>query len=117
MAEQHMEAFCAKANELGSLSKGAADAMAMAPAESTKDFQALADKVQALHADAAEELQADIATVVARLGLEVMVYDHMADGTSADEPMAKLDAQQASDEAAIGRLVTAVKTGCGVDIT
>jgi hypothetical protein len=117
MAEQHMSAFCANAEKLGSLSKGTADAMAMAPAESAKDFQALADKVTALRADATPEVQADIDTVVARLGLEVMVESHKADGTSPDEQMAKLNAQKATDDAAVGRLVAAVKTDCGVDIT
>jgi hypothetical protein len=117
MAEQHMKAFCANAEKLGSLSKATADAMAMAPAESAKDFQALADKVTALRADATPELQADIDTVVARLGLEVMLENHKADGSSPDEEMAKLDAQQGTDDAAAARLVAAVKSDCSVDIT
>src|SRR5262249_11327088 len=79
MMAAHHQAFCANATALGSLSKGSSSAMAMAPADSSKDFMALSDKVKALRADApTAALQADIDTVVTRLGLEVMVESHKA---------------------------------------
>jgi len=92
--------------------------MAMAPADSAKDFMTLSDKVKALRADApTAALQADIDTVVMRLGLEVMVERHKADGGSAGSEMSQLDSQQAADQAAIGRLVAAVQQQCNINIT
>ena len=89
--------------------------MAMAPADSAKDFMALSGKVKALRADApTAALQADIDTVVMRLGLE---ESHKAAGSSADSEMSQLDSQQAADQAAIARLVAAVQQQCNVDIT
>ena len=118
MAAAQKEAFCANATALGSLSKASSDAMAMDPAGAAKDFAALGTRISALKADAATpELMADIDTVVAKVGLDEMVESHKAEGTSADDAMAKLDDATAGAEAAAARLVGAVKETCGVDIT
>ena len=106
-----------QAKAIGSLSKSTSDAMAMSPAESAKDFQGLAAKVSALRPDATADVQADISTLVNRLGLEVMVENHKADGSSPESEMAKLDSQKTADEAAIARLVGTVKSECDVDMT
>ena len=117
MAAAHQETFCANAKSLGSLTKGNADAMAMAPADSAKDFQALADKVAALKPDAPTALQPDIELISANLGLEVMVMSLKADGTSADQEMAQMEGQKATSDAAVAKLISEVRTSCGTDIT
>lgn len=117
MAAAHQDAFCKKATALGSLSQGTGSAMAMSPAESVKDFQALSAKVAALKADAATPaLMADIDAVSARLGFEQMVMSHKADGTSPGQAMQQLDTAKPDADAAVSRLVAAVKQTCGIDI-
>lgn len=117
MAAAHQDAFCKSAGTLGSLSKGAGAAMAMSPAESVKDFQALSAKVAALKADAATPaLMADIDVVSARLVLEQMVMSHKADGSSPDQAMQQLDTAKSDADAAATRLIGAVKQTCGIDI-
>jgi hypothetical protein len=117
MMAQHEQAFCANAKSIGSLTKSNAAAMAMSPAESAKDFKALADKVAALKPDAPAALQPDIQLIAADLGLEQMVMAHKADGTSAEQEMAQMNGQKSSRDAAVARLITSVKTSCAVDIS
>jgi hypothetical protein len=117
MAAEHLQAFCSMAKELGSLSKATTDAMGMAPADSAKDLQALSDKVSALKTDAIAATQTDIDAIVAGLGRQMMVEEDKAAGTSPDQAMAAVDAQQAAATAAAGRFVDTVHMSCGVDVS
>ena len=117
MVAQHRQAFCGNATALGSLTKGNADAMAMSPAESAKDFKALAARVMTLKADAPATIRPAIDTVVARLGVEEMEMTHKAAGTDVSTEMTQLQQQKATDDAAVTALIAEVRTSCGVDIT
>ena len=110
-------AFCASAKALGSLTKGTGDAMAMSPADSMKDFEALSTKIAALKTGAPADLAAAIDTVVARLTLEAKAEGMMAaDPNSASNETKMLADHKADDDAATAKLVAGVKSACSVDI-
>ena len=117
MVAAHQKAFCGNATTIGSLTKANSEAMAMSPAESAKDFMVLSGKIAALKADAPTALQADVALIASDLELEQMVMTHKADGSAADKEMAAMEGQKTQKDAAVGRLISEVKTSCGVDIT
>ena len=111
-------AFCADVKALGSLSKSVADAMAMSPSESMKDFEALATKVTALKANAPADLTAAIDTVAARFTLEAKAEEMMVtDPNGATEETQMLADHKAADDAAAAKLVAAAKSNCKVDLS
>ena len=111
-------AFCADAKALGSLSKSVADAMAMSPGESMKDFEALARKVTALKTNAPADLTAAIDTVAARFTLEAKAEEMMAaDPNGATEETQMLADHKTDDDAAAAKLVAAAKSDCAVDLS
>ena len=112
------EAFCANAKAIGSVSKGASSAMAMSPAESMKDWEALAAKVITLKAGAPADLVPAIDTVAARFTLEAKAQTMMAaDATGGKDEMKMLDDHKAADDAALAKLVAGVKGTCQVDLS
>ena len=111
-------AFCADVKALGSLSKSVADAMAMSPSESMKDFEDLAAKVAALKANAPADVTAAVDTVAARFTLEAKAEEMMAgDPKGATEETKMLADHKADDDAAAAKLVATVKSTCNVDLT
>ena len=111
-------AFCTDVKALGSLSKSVADAMAMSPSESMKDFEALAAKVTALKANAPADVTAAIDTVAARFTLEAKAEEMMAaDPNGATEETQMLADHKAGDDAAAAKLVAAAKSSCKVDLS
>src|SRR5262245_33489569 len=110
--------FCMHAEALGSLSKGASDAMAMAHAESMKDFETLASKVTALKQGAPTGASDAITTVAARLTLEAKAQEMMAGSASGGQEEEKMLADhKANDDAAARQLITTIKSTCNIDIT
>jgi hypothetical protein len=114
-------AYCAKATALGSLSKGATAAMAMrsaGAAMASKDFKDIADKLDALKAEAPDSLKADIDALHSMTMVESMAEAHMkADGTGAEAEAMQMKDAKAMDDKAMSHLVTATKAGCNVDLT
>ena len=111
-------AFCTDVKALGSLSKSVADAMAMSPSESMKDFEALAAKVTALKANAPTALAEAIDTVAARFTLEAKAEEMMAaDPNGATEETQMLADHKADDDAAAAKLVAAAKSSCKVNLS
>ena len=111
-------AFCNNVKAIGSLSKGTADAMAMKPADSKKDFEALAAKITALKASAPSGLRVAIETVAARFTLQSTLESMMAADPKggADETKMLAD-HKTADDAAIATLIATAKTSCKVDIS
>ena len=110
-------AFCNNVKAVGSLSKGTADAMAMKPADSKKDFEALAGKITALKAGAPSGLNVAIDTVAARFTLEATLESMMAADPKGGKDETKMLADhKTADDAAIATLIAAAKTSCNVDI-
>ena len=117
-ASSGTSAFCADVTALGSLSKGASDAMAMQPADAMKDFEALAAKVTALKANAPADLVAAIDTVAARFTLEAKAESMMAaDPKGGTEETKMLEDHKAEDDAAMAKLIAAAKSSCDTDIS
>jgi hypothetical protein len=116
-ASSGTSAFCADVTALGSLGKGASDAMAMQPADAMKDFEALAAKVTALKANAPADLVAAIDTVAARFTLEAKAESMMAaDPKGGSEESMMLDENKTKDDEAMAKLIAAAKSTCNADI-
>lgn len=111
-------AFCTNAKAVGSLSKGAQDAIAMSPSEAKKDFEALAAKVTALKAAAPPDLVAVIDTVAARFSLEAKAEEMKAkDPNGGQEEAQMLADHKTADDSAFAKLVAGVKSTCNIDIS
>ena len=111
-------AFCNNVKAIGSLSKGTADAMAMKPADSKKDFEALAGKITALKAGAPSGLNVAIDAVAARFTLEATLESMMAaDPKGGTDETKMLADHKTADDAAIATLIATAKTSCNVDIS
>ena len=92
--------------------------MAMKPADSKKDFEALAAKITALKASAPSGLRVAIETVAARFTLQSTLESMMAADPKggADETKMLAD-HKTADDAAIATLIATAKTSCKVDIS